>query len=354
MQLSAEAKKILNDDSHLARRNLWFKRLENLFSGKPDPYVDEFVFCVDGILGSSGVDLYEKPEEWVLACLENLSQRTGETEDDYTFVPACIEHPAFGVHFIDRIFGARVFFKDGQWWNEPLKTPVGDLAEPDLDNDKTFDLARRAAVAFLEQDVRIPVFGLPTIASVLNVAVNLYGEEILTAILLEPEKAEHDFKIINEVLIKVHRWYREVLPKETLQPVISWQRTQPFGFGQICGCSTALLSNAAYREFIQPLDTALLEVYPNGGMIHLCGDHVRHIESFREIKALRAFQINDRAAWDFETYFKELRNDQIIYLNPCEGMTVEKAVGLSGGERLVIAGVRGKEIRRENRKAGGK
>jgi hypothetical protein len=73
-------------------------------------------------------------------------------------------------------------------------------------------------------------------------------------------------------------------------------------------------------------------------MVHLCGSHLQHLESFREMKELRAFQINDRAAHDLEDYYKGLREDQIIYLNPCDGMTVEKAVKITGGHRLVIAG----------------
>jgi hypothetical protein len=64
------------------------------------------------------------------------------------------------------------------------------------------------------------------------------------------------------------------------------------------------------------------------------------------MKVLRALQINDRAAHDLETYFTELREDQIIYLNPCEGMTVEKAVKITRGHRLVIAGDQGGAVRK--------
>ena len=48
------------------------------------------------------------------------------------------------------------------------------------------------------------------------------------------------------------------------------------------------------------------------------------------------FQINDRAAEDLEIYFKELREDQIIYLNPTPTMAVDRAMKITGGRRIVI------------------
>jgi hypothetical protein len=64
------------------------------------------------------------------------------------------------------------------------------------------------------------------------------------------------------------------------------------------------------------------------------------------MKTLRAFQINDRAAHDLESYFISLREDQIIYLNPCCGMSVEMALEITKGERLVIAGSQGGPVRK--------
>ncbi|MCQ2399408.1 MAG: hypothetical protein MJ072_02755, partial [Clostridia bacterium] len=74
----------------------------------------------------------------------------------------------------------------------------------------------------------------------------------------------------------------------------------------------------------------------NGGMIHLCGSHLQHVETFREMKTLRAVQINDRAAEDFETYFKELRPDQVIYVRIGKHISREKVLEISDGERVII------------------
>jgi len=128
-----------------------------------------------------------------------------------------------------------------------------------------------------------------------------------------------------------------MIPMQQLQPVISWNRTQPPGYGQLCGCTTQLLSPSLYEEFIAPLDEKLLSVYPHGGMIHLCGSHTQHLDTFRKMKSLKALQLNDRAAADLSIYFEQLREDQIIYLNPCKELSIEKALEITHGERLIIA-----------------
>ena len=87
---------------------------------------------------------------------------------------------------------------------------------------------------------------------------------------------------------------------------------------------------------IAPLDDRLLSVYPRGGMIHLCGSHAQHIPVMRQMKHLRSVQLNDRATWDLKAYYDGLREDQVIYLRPSEEMTVEKAMEITGGNRLII------------------
>jgi hypothetical protein len=41
------------------------------------------------------------------------------------------------------------------------------------------------------------------------------------------------------------------------------------GHGQLCGCTTQLVSGKMYADFIAALDDELLSLYPHGGMIHL-------------------------------------------------------------------------------------
>jgi len=338
MKLSEKARNILNNESFIENQNNWMKRLENLFNGVPDPYLDDHVFILDGIEGHSSIDPYLNPEGYIIDCLEDLAKRVDETKKEYTFVPACISYMPYGVHFVDKLFGAEVFYKDDQWWSNLIKSPIGELSNPDLNSNEFFNLAKRACQAFLDQNVKLPFFGHPTIASVLNIIINLYGEEILIAMLTEKEKTLHDLRIIQDTLLSLHRWYLNTVPKNNFQPVIPGHRTQPYNYGQICGCSTALISSGCYKEMIEPLDAELLGTYPNGGMIHLCGSHLQHIDSFRNMKQLRSVQVNDRAAWDLEVYHKQLREDQILYLNPCKEMTVDMALKITGGHRLIVVG----------------
>lgn len=344
LTLSERAQQILNDPLRISQRNAWFDRLRGLYAGRRDEHLQKRPFVLHGILGGNTLAVennsiaYTEPEEWIYARLNDLASQieAWPLSPEECFSPVCVEYGIYGVHFIDKILGADVFYQDDQWNAHYLTNPIGELPEPDLDNDPTWNLAKRAALAFVQSGVKLPLFGMPTLSSALNIAVNLYGEECLVAMLLEPEAIRHDLDIIQNTIVSLHRWYRENIPATQLQPVISWDRTQPPEYGQLCGCTTQLLSGPTYAEFIAPLDNALLSEYPNGGMIHFCGGHTQHIETFRNMPALKALQLNDRAAGDLEEYFKGLREDQILYVNPCKEMPIERALEITGGHRLVL------------------
>ena len=52
------------------------------------------------------------------------------------------------------------------------------------------------------------MFGLPTIASALNIALNLYGQEILLEMLADPDNARKDLETINRTLVRVHKEFQ--------------------------------------------------------------------------------------------------------------------------------------------------
>jgi len=338
MAISQKAKEILNRPDLIEKRDLWFSRMQNVFDNADDPWNNRYTFSVNGICANGQHSLLTDPELWVEECLESLALNYSVLENEVYFRPLCVEYYGYGVHYVDKILGSEVFLQDGQWYNRYLATPIGELKAPDLENDPVWNATKRAMNAFMEAEVSLPLFGLPTYASTLNIAVNLYGENILVAMLEEPEAAAADLKVINDLICQLHRESRKLIPMGQLQPVISWNRTQPPGYGQLCGCTTQLLSGPLYEELIAPLDDELLSVYPHGGMIHICGAHTQHMNAFRNMKSLKAIQVNDRAAGDLKAYYEGLREDQILYLNPCQEMTVEKAMEITGGHRLVIAG----------------
>ena len=215
----------LNDPILIAKRDHWFAIQESLYQGS---YQEPRVFVIDGVLSVGKSDPYREPEKWVDKCLADIArQKASAILSDFKFRPVCVEYGIYGVHYVDKILGANVYWRDGQWYNDYLKTPIGELPDPDLENNETFQLSVRAAKRFAEVGGEFPLFGLPTIASALNIAVNLYGQEILMEMLDDPENARKDLETINRVLIKIHETFREILPQRQLQPVVSWERTQP-------------------------------------------------------------------------------------------------------------------------------
>ena len=324
---------ILNGEDLIANRDNWFHEMSELFYGERKKPL---------YLAGMGADaahpdlMYTDPEAWIREGVEFLAENVYSRISDKYFVPLCIYNSIYGVHFIDRIFGCDVFFQDGQWYNRYLKNEVGQLKMPDLENNETWALAKRIALAFLDLNIKAPLFETPVIASPLNIAVNLYGEEILVAMLMEPEAAHHDLQIISQVLTELHRWYQDHIPAQQLQPVVACGRCQPPGHGQICGCTTQLLSPGLYEEFIMPLDDAILGLYPHGGMIHLCGSHTQLIPLFAKMPHLKCVQLNDKAAEDLQFYVDGLRDDQVIYFSPCEGISTKQALKIAGNKKLVI------------------
>ena len=351
-KISAAAHKVLNDPKRLQEKARWFGILDDLLDGKAqeNEFLKEYVPTICGYCGRSGFDLspekeplaYSDPESWMVEALEHMADYIATTDEKPWFETFSLEYGIFGVHFIDRIFGNKVFYHPpGEWGAYAMDMEVGSLQTPDVFGSETWKLAEVAAKTFAAQDVALPSFGLPTIASALNIGVNLQGAELLMAMQEEPEAAAHDLKVINDVLIAVHKRFRELLPHEQIKPVGSIHRSLPNGYGQLCGCSTQMLSGQLYADMVAPLDAQLLDVFPKGGMIHLCGSHKQHMQAWADMPQMRVLQV---AHIDFEDYFKKSRQDQILYFfpadekkneYPCQRL-IDMAMEVTGGERMVI------------------
>ena len=113
-------------------------------------------------------------------------------------------------------------------------------------------------------------------------------------------------------------------------------RYAPTGYGFIDGCAAQLVSADVYRDFFAPLDEEILAEWPHGGMIHLCGACAQHIPTWREMRALRSVQLNDRATDDLELYVEGLRPDQILYVSPTAKYPPSRVVEITRGRRLVM------------------
>ncbi len=324
----------LRDPELTAAYDHHFARLSALYAGEQLEHV--FVLC-----GLSLVTEDPGPggEAWLDGALDEAARHVEAAKDPLVFRPLTVTYNPRGVHFVDHLFGADCFqMDDGSWQAHYVDTPIGKLPYPDLGSVDQWQEAKAVTRAFIDGNVPGVLFGLPTLSSALNVALNLYGQRIILAMLTDPEAAARDLRVMNDVICELHRWYLDALPPAQLQCIVPAHRCQPPGFGQLCGCSTQLLSPGLYRDFIAPLDDELLSLYPGGGMIHLCGAHAHHIPTWREMKSLRAVQTNDRASEDVEQYFEELREDQILYVSAFEGVPIDRIMRATSGRRLVLPG----------------
>lgn len=325
----------LNDPALAAVFATHRDRLQALFDGAT---LDE-PFFLRGIEAATEDAITDGWRGWLESALAALATHVERARDRRVFRPLILCYNPHGVHYVDELFGADVFYLEGGGWQvHPLDTPVGQLERPDIDANPYWQTVRAVALSFLEAEVGNVTLSLPTIASPLNIAVNLFGQEFLLAMSVDPEAARHDLAVIHSVQCELHQWFLDHLPPDRFQCIVGSERHQPPGFGQLCGCTTHLVSGRMYAEVIAPLDAALLALYPHGGMIHLCGSHRQHITTWRDMPTLRSVQLNDRAAEDMEAYIRGLREDQIVYVYPCEGMPVARVLDITRGHRTVIQG----------------
>jgi hypothetical protein len=282
---------------------------------------------------NNSTDLFD----WIKRSKRILLKKMADLNWDKTFRPLIFEHWIYGVHLVDAIFKARVSFQYNNWWTETILTSVGNLEFPKVEESEVVNKVLEFMKMMVDESEGLIYIGLQVLSSPLNIAVNLYGPKFLETIALEPQKAQHDLQVITETIIMLHIKLTNLVPKSLLKPFWATGRFMPKGYGIIDGCTTQLISNMMYEEFISELDNRILDCYPNGGMIHICGNSKHQIPVFKKMNALKAIQLNDRATDDFESYYNNLRQDQIIYVVPNEKIIPDNILRISdGGKRVII------------------
>ncbi len=336
--MRAENYKIFNDETLLNCKRYHLDKLDNLFA---DPWNQEpFYVNSECIYHSRPSYAYNEPERWVHDALDELAPRADVIKDIYTFRPLSVEFGPYLVRFVDSIFGATPFFSDitNSWDSHPVYERPGELPIPDIGKLHIVDISLRAAKEFASLKLRLPTFSLPTLSSPLNTGFNLYGSRFFEFLITHPKEMKRDLELITEIIVELHHLYRDILSSENIQMVVSPERFQPYGYSQLCGCSTQLISAEMYAEMFMELDERILTAHGKAGMIHLCGRSTQHIGNFFEMPSLKSVQINDAAAVDIEKYHMGLRTDQVIYFIPCKKIGIEEAVKITDGRRLVIHG----------------
>ncbi|HDZ20409.1 MAG TPA: hypothetical protein ENH80_12290 [Phycisphaerae bacterium] len=329
-----EARAILSDPELAARRDTYFERMQAVFDGGADDREEAFVLfgAQVGVEAEPGKDFQADLE----AAVCELAAEADLLRDEKVFRPLIFSVSAYGVHFVDRIFGSHGYAAA----DESLRyvhNDIGELPVPDVDNDPGWRIVREATKAFLAMDLAVPVFVGTCMSSALNQAMNLYSERFLLGLLDKPEGARRDLRVIVDVIKQLHQWYLDTVPRWQLQGAAPTVRAQPPGYGQIDGCSTHLLGPGQYRDFIAELDEEVLSLYPKGGMIHLCGNHIRHIRTWAQMSSLKSVQLSSVANEEVEAHVQGLRSDQVIYVGPTDVLPLERIMDATGGYRVILA-----------------
>jgi len=276
---------------------------------------------------------FNKVKERALADIGNILPVLSKN----TFYSPVAEIWPFGVHYLDVIFGCKVFHRSGTIFAKKLSCRPGKLKRPDLGSSDVFLRSYELAKFLLDSVPPEIKISTPVLSSPLNIATNLFGGEFLVTLMEKRDEAVSALETITGIIIELHKAFGMLGPR--VRPYAASSRYTPDGFGHICGCSTHRVSGRTYAETIVAFDEQVLSVYPEGGTMHLCGKHLQHADAFKKMKKLRGIQINDAAADDFEGYLAGLREDQVIYVAPTASVTAQKIIEKGKGRRVIIQGV---------------
>lgn len=315
-------------------------RIANLFAGSPP----STIIAIDGIAfghshgggGTNDIDMLRNPEVWLDDVLEDMRNHREMLIDRITFHPAIIEIDPLGVHYVDRFFGANVFFYKGCVWNDELQCDLSELQMPDIPSSELFRQSYELGKLVTEATQGKVLIAGPVLSCPANIGMNLFGQRLLEALVERPEVARRALRIIADVIITLTRCWLDLIPYEIHQNFVGYGRYTPPGFGEIDGCATQLISAKHYNQFFAPLDEEILQVTKPGGLIHICGSIKQHIPTWGKMKSLRAIQANDRALDDFKLLYTETRPDQILYVVPSENCTLDKILEVTRGNRIIL------------------
>jgi len=332
--MKPETYEILNDPELIRARDEYLDRMEDVFEGRN---AGRPAFVLSGLTPGAEVPEGATMEEAMHASFDAMATEAYLMRDQRVFRPLASEPSTDGKGW-DRGFFGLPEKPDPVTQLRRRIQPVGTLEPPSLDKCEAWRNMKRSTEIFLEADVKLPLFSVAPVSGPIVEAVSLYGaEKFLTAMLDDPDAAYNDLKVIADISAEMRRWFVRHVPVQQLQGIVHRLRAQPPGYGQIDGCTTQLLGPDLYADMVGPLDDMILGVYPKGGMIHICGRHTQHLPFWRKSKSLKVLQLSGDAMTDLPIYFRELRDDQVVYVSPHATMPLSGIMEITKGRRVIIA-----------------
>ena len=254
----------------------------------------------------------------------------------------------YDLHFASAVMGCPVFgsTKAPVDWKSLSKIGVSmrDFQATNLDENEIFqEMLSLAKFSVEATEGRMPI-ELPYISEPLVEAVNLFGEEFLIALAQDQYLAEKILDDITSTILEMRGRFVSAVPGFVFWPHGFSFRIMPEKYTLLFGCTTQLISSESYWKHVMEGDRLLLRRHALGGCIHLCGNHLQHIKTWTSMDEVKAFQLNGDACDDLEKYWKALRPDQYIIFHPSRRVTVEDAMDITGGKRLVIYSEENREL----------
>ncbi len=312
-------------------------QLEMLCRGEQPEFVPTFSACVPRLPVAGPYD----QEAWLAEALAELRERAASFRGRHMYRSFALSLARYDLHFSAAIAGCTIHHDETAYvWCtslEKLGKSIEDFRVPDLDEHDAFqEMLRLLRFVVEATEGRIPV-EIPYVSEPLILAVDLFGEEFLCLLAADPDRADLFLDQLSAYILDMRRRLCEVAPDAPLMPHGSCHRVMPEGYNLLFGCTTHLISGPAYERHFLERDRALMRCGAPGGGIHLCGDHTQFCTAWHNMPELKMIQLNDRATVDLEIYWRNLRPDQYIVFMPCDAMTVDDALRITGGRQLVLA-----------------
>jgi len=192
-------------------------------------------------------------------------------------------HLAAG-YIIPEMLGCKVVYRDD---SPPQVIPAG-LDKLDIDPEKAFrsDVFKKL-VNLQEQFIRSYgyVTGDINWGGILNVALDLIGEQVFTDFYIEPEATRKQFKLIAGVIERFVTGIASLTGSSSISVNRNVRHIEKPVFLH-SECSHTMISTEQYEEFLMPVDIAWNRKFRPFG-IHYCGkDPHRYAESFSKINNL--------------------------------------------------------------------
>lgn len=229
----------------------------------------------------------------------------------------------YGVPTLAIPFGPELFVMPDEMDTLPNCHPLGterthqviEAGMPSVDHPylhQVWETGRR----FMEVKRQYPKLGKylhvyhPDFQGPMDLLELIWGSEIFTAFMDEPEFVHKALRLITDYYIAAMRKWQEIVPVEEKGVSCHWGMLQP---GQIMvrDDSAMNLPPEYFEEFILPYDQELLGAF-GGGALHACGRVDHYAGYFSRMKDMKAFNMSQPHLNDMEKVLQETVDKGIL------------------------------------------